>query len=203
VITQQGAYDQRGASDDQLMEGVVNRQADALECIYKRYEPLLRTVILRVICEESDVEDVLHDVFLQLWEQGHRYNPSENGLRGFLVALARRRSLDRVRRRAAYRRATENLRIDRDNPLTYECAPATNQVEVNDLSELLGRVIQDLPVAQQEVINLTFFKGMSQRVIAAQRRISLGTVKTRLSLARRKLNNFLAPLIAEFTAKAG
>jgi RNA polymerase sigma-70 factor (ECF subfamily) len=185
------------------MEGVVNRQADALECIYKRYEPLLRTVILRVICEESDVEDVLHDVFLQLWEQGHRYNPSENGLRGFLVALARRRSLDRVRRRAAYRRATENLRIDRDNPLTYECAPATNQVEVNDLSELLGRVIQDLPVAQQEVINLTFFKGMSQRVIAAQRRISLGTVKTRLSLARRKLNNFLAPLIAEFTAKAG
>jgi RNA polymerase sigma-70 factor, ECF subfamily len=183
------------------MEGVVNRQTDALECIYKRYEPLLHFVILRVIGEDSDVDDVLHDVFLQLWEHGHRYSPSENGLRGFLVTLARRRSQDRLRRRAAYRRATENLKIDTDNPLTYERASATNQVELNDLSELLSRVIRDLPAAQQEVIDLTFFKGMSQREIAAKRQISLGTVKTRLQLAQRKLHNFLVPLITEFAVK--
>jgi len=180
------------------MEAVVNRKADALECIYKRYEPLLHTVILRVIGEESDVDDVLHDVFLQLWEQGHRYNPNENGVRGYLVTLARRRSLDRVRRRAAYRRATESLKADTDNPLTYESAPTTNEVEVNDLSAILSKVMQELPAAQKEVIDLTFFKGMSQREIAAKRQISLGTVKTRLNLARRKLHTFLVPLITEF-----
>ncbi len=155
-------------------------------------------MILRVVNEESDVDDVVHDVFLQLWQQGRRYNPSENGLRGFLITLARRRSLDRVRRRAAYRRATEGLKIDPDNPLTYDCTYTTNQVEANDLTEILRRVIQDLPLAQQEVINLTFFKGMSQREIAVNRQILLGTVKTRLGLARRKLHTFLAPLIAEF-----
>jgi DNA-directed RNA polymerase specialized sigma24 family protein len=64
-----------------------------------------------------------HDVLLQVWEQGDRYKPNGNGLRGLLVTLARRRAFDRLRRRAAYRRATESLKSDIDNPLTYEIAP--------------------------------------------------------------------------------
>ena len=181
-------------SDDKLMEAVVNRESAALECIYMRYEPLLRTVILGVIRDESEVDDILHDVLLQVWEQADRYNPNERGLRGLLVTLARRRALDRLRRRAAYHRATESLRSDVDNPLTNEVTSTSDQLENSDLSALLRRVIQLLPKAQEEVINLTFFKGMSQREIAMQRRISLGTVKTRLHLAQRKLHNFLLPL---------
>jgi RNA polymerase sigma-70 factor, ECF subfamily len=176
------------------MEAVVDRKEDALECIYERYESLLRTVILNVIRDEADVEDVLHDVMLQLWEQGHRYNSNEKGVRGLLVTLARRRSLDRLRRRAAYLRATESLKSDTANPLRFEASPRASQVEINDLSELLNRAIQILPEAQKEVIDLAFFKGMSQREIAAKRQISLGTVKTRLHLARRKLLNHLVPM---------
>jgi RNA polymerase sigma-70 factor, ECF subfamily len=194
VILQQEANQSATASDDQLMKAVVNRENDALESIYKRYESLLRAVILNVIRDESEVDDVLHDVLLQVWEQGHRYNPNEKGLRGLLVTLARRRAFDRLRRKAAYRRATENLKTDTDNPLTFEIATISSEVEVNDLSKLLNRVIQELPEAQKEVIDLTFFKGMSQREIAAKRQISLGTVKTRLHLAQRKLYNFLMPM---------
>jgi RNA polymerase sigma-70 factor (ECF subfamily) len=194
VITQQAANQETWASDNQLMEAVVDRKPEALKCIYERYESLLRPVILGVLRDESEVEDVLHDVLLQVWEQGNRYNPNERGLRGLLVTLARRRSLDRLRRRAAYRRATESLKTDINNPLTYETATTTNQAEVNDLSDLLNRVIQELPAAQKEVIDLAFFKGMSQREIAAKRQISLGTVKTRLHLAQRKLHNYLVPM---------
>jgi RNA polymerase sigma-70 factor (ECF subfamily) len=182
------------ASDDQLMEDVVNRKADALESIYQRYESLLRTVILGVIRDEADVEDVLQDILLQVWKQSHRYNPNEKGLRGLLVTLARRRSLDQLRRRAAYRRATETLKSDTGNPLTWEIAPTPNQIEVNDLSKLLNRAIQVLPEAQKEVIDLAFFKGMSQREIASKTQISLGTVKTRLHLAQRKLHSYLVPM---------
>jgi RNA polymerase sigma-70 factor (ECF subfamily) len=194
VITQEAANQQMCPSDNELMEAVVNRKAEALESIYKRYESLLRTVILNVIRDESEVEDVLQDVLLQVWELGTRYNPNEKGLRGLLVTLARRRSLDRLRRRAAYRRATETLKTDTDNPLTYETVSTVNQVEVNDLSELLKRAIQILPEAQKEVIDLAFLKGMSQREIAAKRQISLGTVKTRLHLAQRKMYNYLMPM---------
>src|ERR1700722_815701 len=181
-------------SDDQLMEAVVNREEGALKSIYERYESLLRTVILGVIRDESEVDDVLHDVLLQVWEQGDRYNPNDKGLRGLLVTLARRRAFDRLRRRAAYRRATESLKTDTDNPLTFESTTMSSEVEVHDLSKLLRRVIQELPEAQKEVIDLAFFKGMSQREIAAKRQISLGTVKTRLHLAQRKLYNYLVPI---------
>ena len=176
------------------MEAIVNRDGRALESIYERYQPLLRTVIMGVIRDEADVDDVLHDVLLQVWDQGDRYNPNEKGLRGLLVPLARRRALDRLRRKAAYRRATENLKSDNGNPLTCETASMSNEVELHDLSELLKRVIQELPAAQKEVIDLAFFKGMSQREIAAKRQISLGTVKTRLHLAQRKLHNYLMPM---------
>ena len=176
------------------MEDVVNRKADALESIYQRYESLLRTVILGVIRDEADVEDVLYDVLLQVLEQSDRYDPNDKGLRGLLVTLARRRSLDRLRRRVAYRRTTESLKSDTGNPLTFQVPPTTNQVEVNDLSKLLNRAIRVLPEAQKEVIDLAFFKGMSQREIARKRQISLGTVKTRLHLAQGKSHNYLVPM---------
>jgi RNA polymerase sigma-70 factor, ECF subfamily len=96
-------------SDDQLMEAVMNRQSEALECIYIRYESLLCTVILGVIRDESEVDDILHDVLLQVWDLGDKYKPGRQSLRGLLVTLARRRALDRLRLRAAYLRATESL----------------------------------------------------------------------------------------------
>jgi RNA polymerase sigma-70 factor, ECF subfamily len=194
VIKQEETNQASGPSDDQLMTAIVNRDGRALESIYERYQPLLRTVIMGVIRDEADVDDVLHDVLLQVWDQGDRYNPNEKGLRGLLVTLARRRALDRLRRKAAYRRATENLKADNGNPLTCETSSMSNEVELHDLAELLKRVIQELPAAQKEVIDLAFFKGMSQREIAAKRQISLGTVKTRLHLAQRKLHNYLMPM---------
>jgi RNA polymerase sigma-70 factor, ECF subfamily len=194
VTTLQEKAQSPNASDDELMEAIVNREDSALETIYKRYASLLRTVIMGVIRDESDVDDVLTDVLIQVWERGDRYNPNEKGLRGLLVTLARRRAFDRLRRRAAYRRATESLKLDAENPLICETVTISNRVENQDLSELLHRVIGDLPEAQKEVIDLAFFKGMSQREIAAKRRISLGTVKTRIHLAQRKLYNFLLPI---------
>ena len=65
----------------------------------------------------------------------------------------------------------------------------TNQVEIDDLSEFLKSVIEKLPAAQKEAIDLAFFKGMSQRAIASEKRIALGTIKTQLHLALRKLHS--------------
>ena len=181
-------------SDDALVKAVVDGDGRALEFIYTRYQELLRTVILSVNHDEAEVDDVLHDVMLQIWEQAQRYKPkpNENGLRGLLVTLARRRSLDRLRRNLAYRRATEGLKRDFENPLLLTDKAAA--VDLLDLSNVLYQVIRGLPKAQQEVVELTFFQGMTQREIAAKRHISLGTVKTRLQLAQRKLHKSLLPL---------
>jgi RNA polymerase sigma-70 factor (ECF subfamily) len=150
-------------------------------------------VILGVLHEEGDADDVLHDVFLQLWDQSDKLMP-EKGLHGFLVTMARRRALDRIRRRLAYRRVTDRFESERKAEFRDELRANQTEPANNDLSELLEGMISELPRAQQEVVHLTFFEGMSQREIAARKAIALGTVKTRLQLARKKLRHQLVPL---------
>src|SRR6202048_175055 len=163
-------------TDVELMEAVVRRDSDAMTAIYQRYESTLRAVILSVLREECDTDDVLHDVFIQLWNRADRF-VAEKGLRGFLITLARRRALDRLRRRLAYRRATDRLEVPvREGFHAKMSGPKPTNF---DLSEILSRMIRLLPEPQQEVVQLTFFKGMTQREIAAQKSIALGTVKTR------------------------
>jgi RNA polymerase sigma-70 factor (ECF subfamily) len=148
-------------------------------------------VILRVLHEEGETDDVLHDVFIQLWNRADRF-VAEKGLRGFLVTLARRRALDRLRRRLAYRRAADRLETQMRAEFNDKMrGPKPTNF---DLSEILSRMIRLLPEPQQEVVQLTFFKGMTQREIAAQKSIALGTVKTRLQLAQKKLLNQLVPI---------
>jgi RNA polymerase sigma-70 factor, ECF subfamily len=180
-------------TDVELMQAVVHRDSAAMAAIYQRYESILRAVILSVLHEDGETDDVLHDVFIQLWDRADRL-VAEKGLHGFLVTLARRRALDRLRRRLTYRRATDRfeteMRAEFDNKFRGYGAKHPNF----DLAELLSRMIRLLPQPQQEVVQLTFFEGMSQREIAARKSIALGTVKTRLQLAQKKLLNQLVPI---------
>jgi RNA polymerase sigma-70 factor, ECF subfamily len=180
-------------TDEELMEAVVRRDSDAMAAIYERYESMLRAVISSILHEGGDTDDVLNDVFIQLWNRADRFL-AEKGLQGFLVTVARRRALDRLRRRLAYRRATDRLEIQMTAEFTDKMRRPQVKPTTFDLSELLSTMIRSLPEPQQEVVELTFFKGLSQRDIAAQKSISLGTVKTRLQLARKKLLNQLMPI---------
>ena len=180
-------------SDAELMEAVGRRESDAIQEIYKRYESTLRTVIQSVLHDDSETDDALNDVFLQLWHQSDRFI-AEKGLHGFLVTMARRRALDRLRRRLAYHRTRDRFETELKATHKDETRGHDFQPPNSDLADLLHGVIGTLPVPQQEVVNLAFFEGLSQREIAARRSIALGTVKTRLQLAQKKLFNQLSPL---------
>jgi RNA polymerase sigma-70 factor, ECF subfamily len=180
-------------TDVELMEAVVRRDSDAMAAIYERYESMLRAMISAILQDGGETDDVLQDVFIQLWNHADRFL-AEKGLQGFLVTVARRRAIDRLRHRLAYRRATDRLETE----MMAEFSDKMRRPEVKpanfDLSELLSTMIRLLPGPQQEVVELTFFKGLSQREIAAQKSVALGTVKTRLQLAQKKLLNQLMPI---------
>ena len=180
-------------SDAELMEAVGRRESDAIQEIYKRYESTLRTVIQSVLHDDSETDDALNDVFLQLWEQSDRFI-AEKGLHGFLVTMARRRALDRLRRRLAYHRTRDRFETELKATYRDEARAHDFQSPNSDLADLLHGVIGTLPIPQQEVVHLAFFEGLSQREIAARKSIALGTVKTRLQLAHKKLFNQLAPV---------
>jgi RNA polymerase sigma-70 factor (ECF subfamily) len=180
-------------TDVELMEAVVHRDSSAMAAIYERYESMLRAVISPILQDGGETDDVLQNVFIQLWNRADRFL-AEKGLQGFLVTMAKRRALDRLRRRLAYRRATDRLEIQMMAEFNDKIGRPQAKPATFDLFELLSTMIRLLPEPQQEVVELTFFKGLSQREIAAEKSISLGTVKTRLRLAQKKLMNQLVPI---------
>lgn len=183
--------------DECLIEAVVEHKSEAaLASLYQRYRHVLRCVIMRVMRDEADTDDVLQDVFLQVWTRAETYSPEKGRLLGWLIILARRRALDRLRQRCAYNRARDRFEAEYRIPVV-EQGPnneSDQQLCEDDLRNILGRLLHRLPPHQGQVVQMTYFNGMSQRQIAAALELPLGTVKTRIELGMRKLSNSLRPL---------
>ena len=180
--------------DEALMKDISRRRQDALAELYGRHSKRLRATIDGVVHEQAEADDVLQEIFLQVWEEASRYSPKAGKPLGWMVTIARRRAIDRLRRRQAYSRARERYekRVMQDSQ-----SPRRDAAEgfiLNDLRHFLKKSIRALPQFQREAVELAFFKGLSHREIAAATHAPLGTVKTRLELALQKLTHALRPL---------
>lgn len=176
-------------TDEQLMERIQQGDEDALASLHRRHEGLLRTVISRMIFDSHDVDELVQECLLEVWRHAANYEVGKGRALGWIVTLIRRRSIDRIRRKMAYGRAQERLReeVAGDHDAAY--ARADQEVAENDRAEAISRLIAKLPEPQQQAIQLAFYRGMTQRQIAAHTGIPLGTIKTRLELAMRKLRS--------------
>src|SRR6187397_1260255 len=94
-------------TDEQLMGRIKAQEDSALAHLYRRHFALLRTVISRVLNNDHDVDDLVQEVFLEVWRQAEHYSEEKGKALGWLVTLARRRAIDRVRKKQAYYRAQE------------------------------------------------------------------------------------------------
>jgi RNA polymerase sigma-70 factor (ECF subfamily) len=181
--------------DEMLMHEITQRRQQALKELYSRYSRSLRALIGSVVHEESEADDVLQESFLQIWREAHHYSPKAGKPLGWVITIARRRAIDRVRRRDSYRRAKQRFE-DEIRPQTQTPRTKGTEAEVSqsDLRRFLGRQMESLPPVQREAVELAYFRGLSQREIAATTNTPLGTVKTRLQLGLRKLTQCMRPL---------
>jgi len=183
------------ATDEALMKAITNRRQTALRELYDRYGKTVKAVVVRVVHEEAEADDVLQEIFLQIWKEAENYSPKAGRPLGWVVTLARRRAIDRLRRRQAYCRAKERFELDIERqPNSWARNRIDDELVRSDLRHFLERQMNTLPEFQREVIELSFFEGRSHREIAALTRTPLGTVKTRLELGLRKLINCIRPL---------
>jgi RNA polymerase sigma-70 factor (ECF subfamily) len=170
------------------MARIRKHDAKALASLYQRHTQLLRSVISRVVHDEQDTEDLLQEVFIQLWDRADRYNWKKGKPLGWMVTLSRRRAIDRVRRRQSYARAEERLRLATEiDSRGIPSRGAENEVGCGDRGEIFRQVLATLPDHQRDAVILSFYQGFSQREIAARTGIPLGTIKTRLELGVRKI----------------
>jgi RNA polymerase sigma-70 factor (ECF subfamily) len=184
------------ASDESLMAAITDHQPEALGEFYSRHGNRIKSVIGNVVHEEGEADDVLQEILIQIWREADRYSPKAGKLLGWVVTLARRRAIDRLRRKQAYCRAKERYEAQLDRQPTTSPQPCgfDDDVERSDLRRFLHRRLNNLPRYQRQAIELSFFTGMSHREIAAATRAPLGTVKTRLELGLQKLTQSLRPL---------
>ena len=183
-----------GIPDEALLEKISRRNQVALTELYGRYGQMLRTLIDNLVHEGAEADDVLQEIFLQIWKEADNYSPKAGKPIGWMVTIARRRAIDRLRRRQAYFRAQERYRDMLDGQPQRPHRDAEKTFVLSDLRHFLKKRMKNLPRLQREVIELAFFNGLSHREIAAATRAPLGTVKTRLELGLQKLTQAIRPL---------
>src|SRR6476659_7073755 len=96
-------------SDFELMKGIQVGDADALSQLYDRYNGILKALILRVIHNEAEADDLLQEIFMEIWNQAKNFSAERGKPLGWMVTLARRRAIDGLRKKQAYARAEERL----------------------------------------------------------------------------------------------
>ena len=182
-------------SDVDLMLDIQSGDADALSQLYDRYSGIMKALILRIIHNETEADDLLQEVFMEIWNQAKNFSAEKGKPLGWMVTLTRRRAIDALRKKQAYARAEERLQAEPERqPLAWVENATEKDIEAGDTRVLMAKVINSLPEAQQQVIELAFFRGMSQREIAFHTNIPLGTVKTRLELGLKKIYDGLKEL---------
>src|SRR6202521_5771950 len=175
-------------TDLELMHAIQKEDPEALSVLYDRYNGILKALILRVIHNEAEADDLLQEIFMEIWKQAKNFSAQKGKPLGWMVTLTRRRAIDALRKKQAYSRAEERLQAEPEQqPLAWVQNVTEMEIRAGDTRALMAKVINSLPEAQQQVIELAFFQGMSQREIASNTNIALGTVKTRLELVLEKM----------------
>jgi RNA polymerase sigma-70 factor (ECF subfamily) len=168
------------SSDAQLIERIAGGDRQALASLYDRYAASLLGAGMYTLKQRRDAEDVLHDVFVEVWQQAGDYDPIRGSVKAWLFLRMRSRAIDRVRLVGA-KAALEDAMID-SMP-----AQETEDVTLAPDRRLVRRALSDLPAEQRIALELAYFGGLSGSQIAARLGAPLGTIKTRLALGMSKL----------------
>jgi RNA polymerase sigma-70 factor, ECF subfamily len=167
---------QPSTEDDAALLALV-RSGDehAMASLFDRYSRVVYSVALRVLRDPASAEDVLQEIFMQIWRNPDSFTAARGSLGGWLAVVSRNRSIDTLRRK----RPTDSV-DDIDLASSYNLA---NEAERNSLMELARSVIVKLPSEQRKTLEMAFFDGLTHSEIAEMTGDPLGTVKTRIRSA--------------------
>ncbi|ASN07124.1 RNA polymerase sigma factor [Virgibacillus necropolis] len=174
--------------DIELFNRTQAQDEQALEQLYDRYEKLLFSFSFRMTKNKFLAEEVVQDVFTKIWSKQRNFDESKGKFSSWLLTVTRNATIDLLRKQKE-----TPYEIDERDAL-HDSTPSTEeQVEWKERSEEVRVAVKQLTNEQQEIIELFYFKGLSQSKIAETCDIPLGTVKGRVRLALKHLRGILSP----------
>jgi RNA polymerase sigma-70 factor (ECF subfamily) len=165
----------RSGDDTALLTRMGQGDENAMEDVFRRYSGAVYSVALRVLHDTGQAEDVMQEIFLQLWRKPAAFVQGRGSLGAWLVVVARNRAIDLLRRR----KPSDSV----DDVVLASPINVADEAERNTMMEKVRRVIADLPAEQRKSLELAYFEGLSHTEIASRTGDPLGTVKTRIRQA--------------------
>lgn len=175
--------------DAELLALVRRRQESALGALYDRHGRLIYAIALRITGDRETAEEVVQDVFQNVWQAAGSFQPEIGAFSAWLLGIARHRAIDATRSKRERARAREQT-LDADWPIVADTS-VPGAVEQRLLSDAIRVALAALPANQRQAIELAYYGGLTRAEIAERLNQPLGTVKTRLRLGLLKLRDLL------------
>jgi RNA polymerase sigma-70 factor (ECF subfamily) len=189
----------RRADDAALLARIVERDERAVEALYARYSGPLYSLAYQVTGAERFAQDVVQEVFVALWRDANRFDPSRGAVAPWLFSLARHKAIDLVRREANIRKRTADVDLE-----FHESDDDVDQETWQRIrKEKVLAAIEELTPVQREALELAFFGGLTHVEVADRLEIPLGTAKTRIRSALLRLRDILGDSVSELPGVSG
>ncbi|HSD62573.1 MAG TPA: sigma-70 family RNA polymerase sigma factor [Ignavibacteriaceae bacterium] len=182
-------------TDLEILKKVSGYDSKALEALYNRYSTILYTLIKAIVSEDRLAEEVLSEVFVIIWKKINHFNFDNPNVYTWLIMLARNKAVDTIRRQRSGVESEPYSDAYEDKYIIPRLNPNTKPIELKDALAMTGRMkrgMEDLTDAQQYVIHLAYFEGLSESEIAAKLNIPVPTVKSKIRVALVSLKENLA-----------
>ena len=182
--------DDQGRVQAALLAAMARGDKSALARLYDSLGKPLYSLAYRVINDASEAQDIVQDVFLQMWRTAGSYDTSRGSVFGWAATLTRNRAIDRVRMR---KRRAELLAASAPElqPSSASDHDSSDVLWLREKSGAVRAALAELASDQQAAIELAFFSGLTQQEIAAKLNEPLGTIKARIRRGLLKLREIL------------
>jgi RNA polymerase sigma-70 factor (ECF subfamily) len=174
-LAKAGSLAAKAAEDTAMLANVERGDQRAMGELFDRYSSMVYSVALRVLKDPGQAEDVMQEIFIQVWKKPSAFISGRGSLGAWLVVVARNRAIDSLRRR----RPTDSV----EDVVLASSTDLAAEAERNTLMEKVRVYLHQLPPEQRKSVELAYFEGMSHSEIAEKTGDPLGTVKTRIRLA--------------------
>ena len=176
-----------------LLQRVAQGDRVSFETLYDRFSGVLFSTAYRVLNNQEAAEDVLQDVFIQIWEKAPLYDPVRGKPMTWAVTLTRNKAIDRLRSTVRRNRLHDDMEREAETFEQFDDRSSFDAVAAGETSQIVRDAIQKLSKDQREAIELAFFSSLTQGEIAERLNEPLGTIKARIRRGMMKLREVLNP----------
>lgn len=183
------------AEDIELIKKIGTGDRASFEEFYRRYAALIYSTAFRVLNHQTDAEDVMQDVMFMIWEKSPMFDSARGKPLTWAITMTRNKAIDRLRsiqRRMRLHDEVEN-EVAQATPSTYH-APA-DSIETTEQSQIIRSAVIKLNKEQRQVIEMSYFGGMTQQEISERIRSPIGTVKARIRRGMLRLKKLVGPAL--------